>query len=41
MEPLKLSDLSNHVHLACHHLSRIIKNAYDLNFNHLLNNVRI
>lgn len=41
MDPIKLSDLSNHVHLAYHHLSRIMKHAYGQNFNDLLNSIRI
>lgn len=41
MEPIKLSDLSRHVHLAYHHLSRIMKHAYGQNFNDLMNSIRI
>ena len=41
MEPLKLSDLSDYVHLTYHHLSRVMKNSYGMNFNDLLNSVRI
>ncbi|WP_270811460.1 response regulator transcription factor [Hungatella effluvii] len=41
MDPIKLSDLSSHVHLAYHHLSRIMKHAYGQNFNDLLNSIRI
>lgn len=41
MNPIKLSDLSAHVHLAYHHLSRIMKHAYGQNFNDLLNSIRI